>query len=248
MTDNITGKVVVITGASSGMGEATARDLAAKGAKVVLGARRADRLDAIVQDITEAGGQATAVATDVSKLEDVNKLVATAKATYGRVDVIFNNAGLMPLSPLESLRIDEWDRMIDVNMKGTLYGIAAALPYMKAQKFGHVINVSSVYGHKVVTTGAVYCGTKHAVRAISEGLRQEVKNYNIRVTTISPGAVRTELTDHITEPGLADNVKEVVNQIGVPASTMASMVAFAMSQPDDVDVNEILFRPTVQPV
>lgn len=248
MTDNITGKVVVITGASSGMGEATARDLAAKGAKVVLGARRADRLDAIVQDITEAGGQATAVATDVSKLEDVKKLVATAKATYGRVDVIFNNAGLMPLSPLESLRIDEWDRMIDVNMKGTLYGIAAALPYMKAQKFGHVINVSSVYGHKVVTTGAVYCGTKHAVRAISEGLRQEVKNYNIRVTTISPGAVRTELTDHITEPGLADNVKEVVNQIGVPASTMASMVAFAMSQPDDVDVNEILFRPTVQPV
>lgn len=145
-------------------------------------------------------GQATAVATDVTKLADVRKLVDTAKETYGRVDVIFNNAGLMPLSPLDSLRIDEWDRMIDVNMKGTLYGIAAALPYMKAQKSGHVINVSSVYGHKVVATGAVYCATKHAVRAISEGLRQEVKDYNIRVTTLSPGAVRTELTDHITEP------------------------------------------------
>ncbi len=143
MTDNITGKVIVITGASSGMGEATARDLAAQGAKVVLGARRADRLDAIVRDITEAGGLATAVATDVTKLADVRKLVDTAKETYGRVDVIFNNAGLMPLSPLDSLRIDEWDRMIDVNMKGTLYGIAAALPYMKAQKSGHVINVSS---------------------------------------------------------------------------------------------------------
>jgi NADP-dependent 3-hydroxy acid dehydrogenase YdfG len=138
--------------------------------------------------------------------------------------------------------------MIDVNMKGTLYGIAAALPYMKEQKSGHVINVSSVYGHKVVATGAVYCATKHAVRAISEGLRQEVKDYNIRVTTISPGAVRTELTDHITEPGLAENVSDVVGKIGVPASTMASMVAFAISQPDDVDVNEILFRPTVQPV
>jgi len=248
MTDNITGKVIVITGASSGMGEATARDLAAKGAKVVLGARRTDRLDAIVQEITEAGGQATAVATDVTRLEDVRKLVDTAKETYGRVDVIFNNAGLMPLSPLESLRIDEWDRMIDVNMKGTLYGIAAALPYMKEQKSGHVINVSSVYGHKVVATGAVYCATKHAVRAISEGLRQEVKDYNIRVTTISPGAVKTELTEHITEPGLADNVKDVVSQIGVPASTMSSMVAFAIAQPDDIDVNEILFRPTVQPV
>ena len=199
------------------------------------------------RDSAGAGGQATGGATDVTKLADVRKLVDTAKETYGRVDVIFNNAGLMPLSPLDSLRIDEWDRMIDVNMKGTLYGIAAALPYMKAQKSGHVINVSSVYGHKVVATGAVYCATKHAVRAISEGLRQEVKDYNIRVTTLSPGAVRTELTDHITEPGLAEGVSDVVAKIGVPASTMARMVAFAISQPDDVDVNEILFRPTIQP-
>ena len=248
MTDNIAGKVLVITGASSGMGEATARDLAAQGAKVVLGARRAERLDAIVREIREEGGQAIAVPTDVAKLEDVKRLVDAAKATYGRVDVIFNNAGLMPLSPLESLRIDEWDRMIDVNMKGTLYGIATALPYMKEQKSGHIINVSSVYGHKVVATGAVYCATKHAVRAISEALRQEVKDYNIRVTTISPGAVRTELTSHITEPGLAENVQGAVAKIGVAPSTMSRMVAFAISQPDDVDVNEILFRPTVQPV
>jgi len=246
MSNNIEKKVIVITGASSGMGEATARDLAAKGAKVVLGARRADRLDALVKDITDAGGQAVAVATDVTKLGDVQKLVDTAKETFGRVDVIFNNAGLMPLSPLESLRIGEWDQMIDVNIKGTLYGIAAALPYMKEQKSGHVINVSSVYGHKVVATGAVYCATKHAVRAVSEGLRQEVKDHNIRVTTISPGAVKTELTTHITEPGLAENVSKVVSDIGVPASTMGSMVAFAISQPDDVDVSEILFRPTSQ--
>jgi NADP-dependent 3-hydroxy acid dehydrogenase YdfG len=248
MSDNITGKVIVITGASSGMGEATARDLAARGAKVVLGARRADRLEALVKDITDAGGEAVAVASDVTKIDDVRRLVDTAKQTFGRVDVIFNNAGLMPLSPLESQRIEEWDRMIDVNMKGTLYGIAAALPHMKAQKSGHVINVSSVYGHKAVATGAVYCGTKHAVRAISEAFRQEVKDYNIRVTTISSGAVRTELTDHISEPGLGEEVSKVVENIGVPASTMARMVAFAISQPDDVDVNEILFRPTVQPV
>ncbi|WP_353474238.1 SDR family oxidoreductase [Salipiger sp. H15] len=247
MTDNITGKVVVITGASSGMGEATARDLAAKGAKVALGARRADRLETLVKEIKAAGGEAIAVATDVTKLEDVQKLVDTAKETFGTVDVIFNNAGLMPLSPLDSLRIDEWNQMIDVNMKGTLYGIAAVLPIFKEQKSGQVINVSSVYGHKTVATGAVYCATKHAVRSLSEGLRQEVKDYNVRVTVISPGAVNTELTQHITEEGLGDAVRDVVSRIGVPATTMADMVAFAISQPANVDVNEILFRPTVQP-
>ncbi|MDG4718641.1 MULTISPECIES: SDR family oxidoreductase [Thalassospira] len=247
MTDNITGKVLVITGASSGMGAATARDLAAQGAKVVLGARRADRLEALVSEITAAGGEAIAITTDVTKRADVQNLVDKTVETFGRVDVLFNNAGLMPLSPLESLRVDEWDQMIDVNMKGTLYGIAAALPYMKAQKSGQIINVSSVYGHITVATGAVYCATKHAVRSISEGLRQEVKDYNIRVTTISPGAVATELTSHITEPGLAEAVTDAVNNIGVPASTMSRMVAFAISQPDDLTVNEILFRPTVQP-
>ncbi|MRU16373.1 SDR family oxidoreductase [Roseovarius sp. A21] len=248
MTDNIKGKVIVITGASSGMGEATARDLAANGAKVALGARRLDRLDGIVKDITEAGGEAVAVATDVTKRADVQALVDTAKDRFDRVDVIFNNAGLMPLSPLESLRIDEWDQMIDVNIKGTLYGIAAALPIFKEQKSGQVINVSSVYGHITVASGAVYCATKHAVRSLSEGLRQEVKDYNVRVTVISPGAVDTELTQHITEPELGDNVREFVSQIAVPANTMADMVSFAVSQPENVDVNEILFRPTVQPV
>lgn len=248
MSDNIKGKVIVITGASSGMGEATARDLATKGARLVLGARRQDRLDAIVSDITAAGGEAVAVATDVTRREEVQKLVDTASQTYGRVDVIFNNAGLMPLSPLASQRVDEWDQMIDVNIKGTLYGISAVLPYMQAQKSGHVINVSSVYGHKVVAAGAVYCGTKYAVRAISEGLRQEVKDDNIRVTVISPGAVDTELADHITEPDVGDTVRDFVSQIGVPASTMADMVSFAISQPDNVDVNEVLFRPTAQPV
>lgn len=247
MTDNITGKVIVITGASSGMGEATARDLAARGAKVALGARRAERLEGITRDITDAGGEAVAAATDVTKLDDVRKLVDTARETWGRVDVIFNNAGLMPLSPLESLKIDEWDRMIDVNLKGTLYGIAAVLPIFKEQKAGHVINVSSVYGHKTVATGAVYCATKHAVRSLSEGLRQEVKDYNVRVTVISPGAVDTELTQHITEPELGNQLREFVPQIAVPANTMADMVAFAVGQPDNVDVNEILFRPTVQP-
>ncbi|MBB4303486.1 NADP-dependent 3-hydroxy acid dehydrogenase YdfG [Rhodobium orientis] len=247
MTDNITGKVIVITGASSGMGEATARDLAAKGAKVALGARRADRLEALVKDIKDAGGEAVAVATDVTKLDEVQKLVDTAKEAFGRVDVIFNNAGLMPLSPLESLKIDEWNQMIDVNMKGTLYGIAAVLPIFKEQKSGQVINVSSVYGHKTVATGAVYCATKHAVRSLSEGLRQEVKPYNVRVTVISPGAVDTELTQHISEPELGDNVRDLVKKIAVPATTMADMVAFAISQPENVDVSEILFRPTVQP-
>jgi NADP-dependent 3-hydroxy acid dehydrogenase YdfG len=246
MTGNITGKVIVITGASSGMGEATARDLAAKGAKVVLGARRADRLDAIVQDISDAGGQVIAVATDVTKREDVQKLVDTAKETYGRVDVIFNNAGLMPLSPLESLRIDEWDRMIDVNIKGVLYGIAAALPYMKLQKAGHIINVSSVAGHKVGPGFAVYAATKYAVRALSEGLRQEVKPYNIRTTVISPGAVATELPDSVTDPDTAERIQKFYEEIAIPAESFARAVAFAINQPEDMDVNEILFRPTRQ--
>ncbi|SLN09742.1 putative oxidoreductase [Roseivivax jejudonensis] len=248
MTDNISGKVIVITGASSGMGEATARDLAAKGAKVALGARRQDRLDAIVKDIEAAGGAAVALTTDVTKRDQVETLVTKAKDAFGRVDVMFNNAGLMPLSPMESLRVDEWDQMVDVNVKGTLYGIGAVLPIFKEQKSGQIINVSSVYGHKAVATGAVYCGTKFAVRAISEGLRQEVKDYNVRVTVISPGAVDTELTQHIAEPDLGDQIRDFVKDIAVPSSTMSDMVAFAISQPENVDVNEILFRPTVQPV
>jgi NADP-dependent 3-hydroxy acid dehydrogenase YdfG len=248
MSTNIEGKVVVITGASSGLGEATARLLSEQGATVVLGARRAERLKALADELTWRGGKALAVATDVADHAQVQGLVDAAVQGYDRVDVIINNAGLMPLAPLENLRIDEWDRMIDVNLKGTLYGIAAALPYMKEQKSGHIINVSSVYGHKLGPHATVYCATKHAVRALSEGLRQEVKPYNIRTTVISPGAVATELLEHISEKEIQAETRDFVSQIAIPADSFARMVAFAISQPDDVDVNEILFRPTAQPV
>ncbi len=245
MSNNITGKVVVITGASSGLGEATARLLSAEGATVVLGARRADRLQALVQELTAAGGKALARATDVTQAVQVQALVDAAVQTFGRVDVIVNNAGLMPHSPLERLKIADWDRMIDVNLKGVLYGIAAALPHMRAQKAGHIINVSSVAGHKVRPGSAVYAATKHAVLALSEGLRQEVKPYNIRTTVVSPGAVDTELVDSVTEPDIAANVRKIY-EIAIPAASFARMVAFAIGQPDDVDINEILFRPTRQ--
>ena len=175
MENNIAGKVVVITGASSGLGEATARHLSPLGASVVLGARRADRLRALADELTADGGKALAIPTDVTRFDQVQKLVDAAVQTFGRIDVMINNAGLMPHSPLERLKVAEWDRMIDVNIKGVLYGIAAALPYMKQQKAGHIVNVSSVAGHKVTPAGAVYSATKHAVRALSEGLRQEVK-------------------------------------------------------------------------
>jgi NADP-dependent 3-hydroxy acid dehydrogenase YdfG len=248
MSKNIDGKVVVITGASSGLGEATARHLASQGASVVLGARREDRIRSLAGELTSKGGKALAIATDVTDREQVKRLVDTAVKTYGRVDVMINNAGLMPQSPLERLKIDDWDRMIDVNIKGVLYGIAAALPAMKQQKSGHIINVSSVAGHKVRAGGAVYSATKHAVLALSEGLRQEVKPYNIRTTVISPGAVATELPDSVTEPDLSESFHEFYEEFAIPADSFARAVAFAISQPDEVDINEILFRPTKQEV
>lgn len=248
MSENIEGKVIVITGASSGLGAAAARLLADKGANVVLGARRADRLQSLAEELTAAGGKALAVTTDVTRRDQVQHLVDAAVDTYGCVDVLLNNAGLMPLAPLERLKVDEWEQIVDVNLKGTLNGIAAALPHMKQRKTGHIINVSSVYGHKVAPGAAVYCATKFAVRALSEGLRQEVKPYNIRTTVISPGAVATELLDHISEQDVAESVRERVNEIAIPAESFAHMVAFAISQPEDVDVNEILFRPTAQPI
>lgn len=244
--DNIEGKVVVITGASSGLGEAAARHLASLGATVVLGARRADRIEALVGGLNRAGGKALAVATDVTDKTQVQRLVDAAVEKYGRVDVILNNAGLMPLSPLEALKIDEWDRMIDVNIKGTLYGIAAVLPYMKKRKSGHIINVSSVAGHKIMANSAVYSATKYAIRALSDGLRQEVKPYNIRTTVISPGAVQSELLDQISDPETLKQIHAFVDSIAIPASSFARMVAFAIGEPEDVDVNEILFRPTAQ--
>src|SRR6266496_4321382 len=189
MNSNIEGKVIVITGASSGFGEAAAKHLSEQSAIIILGARRADRIQSLARELSDKGERALAITTDVTKYDQVKKLVDTAVQTYGRIDVIINNAGLMPQSPLDRLKIDEWNQMIDVNIKGVLHGIAAALPYMKEQKSGHIINVSSVAGHKVGVGNAVYAATKHAVRALSEGVRQEVKPYNIRTTVISPGAV-----------------------------------------------------------
>ncbi|MEB0133913.1 SDR family oxidoreductase [Actimicrobium sp. CCC2.4] len=247
MSNNIAGKVVVITGASSGLGEATARHLSQLGAIVVLGARRIERITALAGELAGSTGQALAVQTDVTDSKQVQRLVDAAVNFYGRIDVMINNAGLMPHSPLERLKIADWDQMIDVNLKGVLYGIAAALPYMQAQKSGHIINVSSVAGHKVRPGAAVYAATKHAVRALSEGLRLEVKPYNIRTTVISPGAVATELPDSITEPDVAANVKKIY-EVAIPPDAFARAVIYAMSQPDDVDINEILFRPTLQEV
>jgi len=246
MGNNIEGKVVVITGASSGLGEAAARHLSAAGSRVVVGARRVDRLKSLVAELTGRGGQALTLATDVTDRDQVKRLVDAAVQTYGRVDVMVNNAGLMPQSLLERLKIDEWERMIDVNIKGVLYGIAAALPYMKQQQSGHFINVSSVAGHKVRPGGTVYSATKHAVRVISEGLRQEVKAYNIRTTVISPGAVDTELPDTITDPEVSDAMRKFYDDVAIPADSFARAVAYAMSQPEEVDINEILFRPTRQ--
>ena len=246
MNNNIEGKIVVITGASSGLGEATARLLSAQGASVVLGARRIDRLRALADELSRRGGKALAVPTDVIQCDQVKGLVDAAVQTCGRIDVMINNAGLMPQALLERLKIDEWNRMIDVNIKGVLYGIAAALPHMKQQNAGHFINVSSVAGHRVGPGFAVYAATKYAVRALSEGLRQEVKPYNIRTTVISPGAVATELPNAVTDPQAAERIRKFYAEVAIPAESFAQAVAFAMSQPEEVDVNEILFRPTRQ--
>ena len=246
MSNNIEGKVVVITGASSGLGEAAARLLSEQGATCVLGARRTERIKSLADELNSRSGKALAISTDVIHRDQVKKLVDSAVQTYGRIDVMINNAGLMQQSPLERLKTDEWDNMIDINIKGVLYGIAAALPHMQRQKAGHIINVSSVAGHKVTPSGTVYCATKHAVRVISEGLRQEVKPYNIRTTIISPGAVASELPSHITDPASAAGIQKFYAGYAIPADSFARAVAFAMSQPDDVDINEILFRPTRQ--
>jgi len=243
MSEGIAGKVVVITGASSGLGEAEARRLAREGAKLTLGARRIDRLEALAREL--ALGAGAVVKTDVTKRDDVKRLVDAAVAAHGRIDVIVNNAGLMPNSFLENLHVEEWERMIDVNIKGVLYGIAAALPHMIAQKSGHVVNVASVAGHKVGPGGAVYSATKHAVRVITEGLRQEVKAHNIRTTIISPGAVATELTSTVTDPVVAERMRKTY-EVAVSADSFARALVFALSQPEEVDINEILYRPTAQ--
>lgn len=238
----IEGKVVVITGASSGIGEATARVLARKGAKVVLGARRTERLEQLVAEIRSEGRSASFLKVDVTRRADVEALVRFAQDAYGRVDVVINNAGIMPLSNLDALKIDEWNQMIDVNIRGVLHGIAAGLPLFKQQKSGQFVNVSSLGGHKVVATGAVYCATKFAVHAISEGLRQEVGG-DIRVTIISPGVVESDLAETISDPAARQSMKEF-RQIAIKPEAIAKAVAFAIDQPDDVDVSEIIVRPT----
>ena len=245
-TPNIADKVVVITGASSGIGESTARLLAGSGAKVVLGARRTDRIDALVKDITAKGGAALGFQADVTKRSEVEALVQGAIHEYGRIDVIVNDAGIMPIAPMAALKVEEWDRMIDVNIKGLLFGVAAVLPIMQRQKQGHIINMSSVGGFKVwAPGGTVYSATKFAVRAITEGLRMEHKADNIRCTIISPGAVATELPEGSSEEDTRKNLREFY-KIAVPADSVARAIAYAIEQPAEVDVNEIVIRPIKQ--
>lgn len=240
----IENKVVIITGASSGIGEATAKLLAKQGAQLVLAARREDRLKTLQQEIEQLGGKAVYQVTDVTDSAQVEELAKLAQDTFGSVDVLVNNAGLMPLSKLNKNKQDEWNTMVDVNIKGVLYGIGAVLPYMRKQKRGHIINISSVAGHDVMPSSAVYSGTKFAVRAITEGLRKEESvDNNIRATIISPGAVDTELKDHITDEEIK---KGIGNLKAMDADAIARAIAYAVNEPDDVAVNEILIRPTAQ--
>ena len=237
-------KVVLITGASSGIGEAAARLLAAQGHRVYVGARRTDRLETLVQEIRAKGGTAAFRALDVTSAEDMQAFVRGAEAAFGQVDVIVNNAGVMPLSPLSSLKVDEWGRMIDVNIRGVLHGIAAVLPGMERQGHGQVINVSSIGGLSVSPTAAVYCATKFAVRAISDGLRQETSK--IRVTVVCPGVVESELADTITDD-TARVAMQSFRRVALHPDAIARAIAYAIEQPDDVDVSEVVVRPTASP-
>lgn len=242
---NIKDKVVIITGASSGIGEATAIELASKGAKVVIAARREDRLKQLQAEIQTSGGQAIYKVTDVSSRQQMEELAAFAIKEFGQIDVLVNNAGIMPLSPLHNKKVEEWDNMIDVNIKGVLYGIAAVITHMRERKEGHIINVSSIAGHLVFEASAVYSGTKFAVRAITEGLRMEEAANNIRTTIISPGAIATELLNSISDPNLKSSQVEA-SKIGIHPASIARSVAFAIEQPADVAVNEMIVRPTIQ--
>ncbi|MBR0696114.1 SDR family oxidoreductase [Bradyrhizobium lablabi] len=239
-----TSKVALVTGASSGIGEATARHLAKLGHQVVLGARRLDRIDSIAREIESSGGSALAHHLDVTDLPSVNEFVAAALNRFSRVDVLVNNAGVMPLSFMAEVRLDEWNRMIDVNLRGVLHTIAVTLPVMLAQKSGHIINVASVSAYRADPTAAVYSATKFAVRALSDGLRQESKD--VRVTLVSPGLTRTELFDGIASPDARAFAKEMVARASIAPSAVAEAIAFAIAQPDHVDVNELVVRPTAQ--
>jgi NADP-dependent 3-hydroxy acid dehydrogenase YdfG len=237
-------KVVLITGASSGIGEATARLLARQGHRIVLGARRTTRLESLAAELRADGAAVELRALDVTRLTELQDFVAFAEKTFGPVDVIVNNAGVMPLSPLNALKVDEWDRMIDVNIRGVLHGIAAVLPGMEARGRGQIINVSSIGGHRVSPTAAVYCATKFAVRAISDGLRQETDR--IRVTVICPGVVESELADTISDEAAREAMK-TYRRIAIKPEAIAGAIAYAIGQPDDVDVSELIVRPTASP-
>jgi NADP-dependent 3-hydroxy acid dehydrogenase YdfG len=232
-------KIILITGASSGIGEATARTLAASGHTVVLGARRTERLAKIVAEIRAAGGAAELQALDVAKREDVRAFVEFAHDKLGRVDVLFNNAGVMPVSPMSALKTDEWDRIVDINIKGVLNGIAAVLPIMEAQGSGHIISTASTGAHAVGAQFGVYCASKYAVRAIMEGLRQEMTQ--IRVTTISPGVTVSELGHDISVADTAAAVGQL-RSVALQANAVAHAVSYAISQPADVDVSEVIIR------
>ena len=242
---NIQDKVVIITGASSGIGEATAKELASKGVKLVLAARREDRLKKLQEEIQKNGGQAIYKVTDVASHEQMEELAEYALTEFGKIDVMVNNAGVMPLSPVYQKKINEWDSMIDINIKGVLYGIAAVLPSMRERKERHIINVSSIAGHLVFHASAVYSGTKFAVRAITEGLRKEEAPNNIRTTIISPGTISTELLESISDEELKSEIVEV-SKIGIDPASIARAIAFAIEQPSEVAINEMIVRPTIQ--
>ncbi|UXA18341.1 SDR family oxidoreductase [Mycobacterium sp. SMC-4] len=237
-------KIILITGASSGIGEATAERLAADGHHVVAGARRLDRLQELARRIERDGGSIDVHRLDVTDRADMTAFVDAAAAAHGRVDVIVNNAGVMPLSPLDALLVDEWDQMIDVNVRGLLHGIAATLPHFQRQGAGHVVTVASIGAHEVVPTGAVYCATKFAAWAITEGLRQEA-DPSIRVTTISPGVVESELAETITDPSAAAAMRDY-RAAAISPDAIARAIAYALGEPDDVDVNEVIVRPARQ--
>lgn len=238
------GKVVVITGASSGIGETTARLLASLGAHIVIGARRVERLEALASDIRADGGSVVVQQLDVTELEQMQAIVKIAQSRFGRVDAIINNAGVMPLSPLEALKIEEWNRMIDVNIRGVLHGIATGLPVMKKQGFGHFINIASIGAYEVTPTAAVYCATKYAVRAITDGLRQETVGQGIRVTLISPGVTESELAESITDSHARELMKEY-RRNALPSAAIAHAIIYALEQPDNIDVSELVIRPSM---
>ncbi|HLG74891.1 MAG TPA: SDR family oxidoreductase [Ktedonobacteraceae bacterium] len=241
---SIQGKVVVITGASSGIGEATARLLASQGAHVVIGARRLERLEALASVIRSEGGSVVSHRLDVTELEQVQEIIHLATRQFGRLDVVVNNAGVMPLSPLAALKIDEWNRMIDVNIRGVLHGIAAGLPIMTEQGFGQFVNIASTAAYTTGPTTAVYSATKYAVRAITGALRQEVGQQNIRVTLVSPGVTESELAENISDEATKQYVVNVYRRQIIPASAIAGAIAYTIAQPDDVDVNELVIGPT----